>query len=86
MVTDSVAATYSPSSSVQLVLGSSDGDGMTEVPLSGIETIYNSTQVCPGCGQLMNPLQVIYGNGVCPNCQSRKNAQAVKARMSPNGK
>lgn len=77
-----VRATYSPSSVDQHALGSMDGEGVSPIPTSGLETVYAGSQTCPGCGQLMNPLQVIYGTGLCPDCQSRKNATVVKGRMT----
>lgn len=82
MVSPLVRATYDPSSTTQVSLGAQDGDGEHKIPTSGMETHYNASEVCPGCGNLMTPLQVIYGYGLCPDCQSRANAQHVKDRMS----
>lgn len=82
MVDPLVSATYSPSSRVQVSLGAQDGEGASQTPTSGMETLYSGSEVCPGCGSLMNPLQVIYGYGLCPTCQSRRNAAHVKDRMS----
>ena len=81
MVSDGLGATDSPSSTVQADLGMADGSGSTDIPTSGMETVYNGSQPCPGCLDLMNPLQVLYGYGLCPRCQSRKNAAAVKGGM-----
>lgn len=77
-----VRATYDPSTRTQVSLGAQDGDGENRIPTSGMETVYGGSEVCPGCGNLMNPLQVIYGYGMCPDCQSLKNAAHVKDRMS----
>jgi hypothetical protein len=81
VVSDGLGTTDSPSSTVQAGLGSQDGSGTSDIPTSGLETVYNGSQPCPGCGALMNPLQVLYGYGFCPTCQSRKNAAAVKGGM-----
>lgn len=77
-----VRATYSPSSVDQVTLGAGDGERLQEIPTSGMETIYGGSEMCPGCGGVMNPMQVIFGYGLCPDCQSRQNAARMKDRMS----
>lgn len=77
-----VRETYDPSTYTQLHLGGQDGDGDSAIPTSGMETVYGGSEQCPSCGNLMTPLQVIYGYGLCPECQSQKNAAHIKDRMS----
>jgi len=66
-----------PTSTAQVAVG------MHEEQLAdGQDLLYNGSQVCPGCGQLMNPIEVMYGYGLCPTCQSRKNAKLVRSMLT----
>lgn len=76
-----VVATNSQSEVVQQELGAQDGLGLSDIPTSGMETIYMGSQLCPSCGKILNPVQVLWGSGLCPDCQARKNAALVKDRM-----
>jgi len=71
----------SPSEVTQVEIGEYDGEGTTDVPVSGLETIYVGSQVCPVCGTIMNPLQVMYGSGVCPDCQNKAHDAHIRGRM-----
>ena len=82
MVNQLVRDTYDPSTKAQVALGAGDGERIQEIPTSGMETIYGGSEMCPGCGRVMNPMQVIFGYGLCPDCQSLQNAARMKDRMS----
>ncbi len=45
------------------------------------ETVYNGSEVCPGCGCLMTPLQVLFGTGLCPRCQNKAYNEHIQRRM-----
>lgn len=44
--------------------------------------VYNGSQTCPGCGCVMSPIEVMYGYGLCPTCQSKKNARIVRSMLT----
>lgn len=67
----------------------STGDGMagamdvsleTQQALKG--TVYNGSKSCQGCGMLMNPVQSLHSEDLCPGCKRRKLSKLVKGRMA----
>lgn len=65
-----------------------DGDGgfalelMAGQPAQAIlNTIYNGSAVCTGCGSLMTPTTAMYTGTTCPDCVSRKAAKNVDQLM-----
>ena len=67
-----------PSTTVQATLGAADGAG----PVDDQPFVYNGSSLCPDCGQVMNPIQVMYGYGLCPTCQSMMNARLLRGMLS----
>lgn len=66
----------------------STGDGMagaTDVGLSTQNelkrTIYNGSKSCSSCGNMMNPVQSLQNQTLCPTCNRRKASKLVKGRM-----
>ena len=62
-----------------------DGDGgyaielMAGMPQQAIlNTIYNGSAACQGCGSLMNPVTKMYLGNSCPDCMTQKSAKHVK--------
>jgi DNA-directed RNA polymerase subunit RPC12/RpoP len=61
-----------------------DGDGafaiemMAGQPAQAImQTIYNGSATCSGCGAIMTPTTAMYTGTTCPDCMSRKAAKHV---------
>lgn len=66
----------------------STGEGMagaTDVSLSTQNdlknTIYNGSKSCSSCGSMMNPVQSLQNQTLCPSCNRRKASKLVKGRM-----
>lgn len=62
-----------------------DGDGAFAIELMAgepsqaiLQTIYNGSAACQGCGCLMNPLTTMYTGNYCPDCMTKKSAKQVK--------
>lgn len=62
-----------------------DGDGAFPVELMAgqpdaavLQTIYNGSSACAGCGGILSPVLTLFAGGVCPECQTRRSARAVK--------
>lgn len=62
-----------------------DGDGALAVemlagesPQAILQTIYNGSAACHGCGGLMNPVAAMYGHILCPDCTTKKSAARVR--------
>ncbi len=53
--------------------------GATDVSL---ETIYNGSKSCKACGYVMNPVESLRDQDVCPTCNRRKASRLVKGRMA----
>ena len=48
-----------------------------------IETVYEGSQICPRCGNLLTPLEVLYTSlGLCPDCRNAKYEEHAKRGMS----
>ena len=45
-------------------------------------TIYNGSKSCSGCGSMMNPVQSLQNQDLCPTCNRRKLNNLVKGRMA----
>lgn len=59
-----------------------DGDGALSVEMMAgqpdqaiLQTIYNGTAACPGCGCLVSPIMTLYTGGMCADCVTRKSAR-----------
>jgi len=46
------------------------------------ETVYNGSKSCQACGMLMNPVQSLHSEDICPTCKRRKLSKLVKGRMA----
>lgn len=46
------------------------------------ETLYNGSRSCKACGYLMNPVESLKDQSLCPSCNRRKALKLVKGRMS----
>ena len=62
-----------------------DGDGAFAVemmagqePQAILQTIYNGSAACQGCGSMMTPVSVLYGGSYCPDCMTKKSAKHVQ--------
>jgi hypothetical protein len=45
-------------------------------------TIYDGSRICRKCGEVMDPVVVMYGDGkVCPTCRNLKYESARKGAM-----
>ena len=66
-----------PTSTAQMMVGANE-----EQLVSDQEFVYNGSQTCPGCGRVMSPIEVMYGYGLCPTCQSKKNARIVRSMLT----
>lgn len=42
-----------------------------------LQTIYNGSTSCTGCGALIQPTTAMYTGTVCPDCVSRKHAKNI---------
>lgn len=65
-----------------------DGDGaypvemLTGQPAEAIlETVYNGSGSCSGCGCLLNPVTKMYTGDICPDCVTKKAAKNVETLM-----
>ena len=48
-----------------------------------IETVYEGSQICPRCGNLLTPLEVLYTSlGLCPDCRNAKYEEHAKRGMN----
>jgi DNA-directed RNA polymerase subunit RPC12/RpoP len=62
-----------------------DGDGAFAIELMAglpqqaiLQTIYNGSASCQGCGSLMNPTQQMYLGNRCPDCMTKKHGKHVQ--------
>lgn len=62
-----------------------DGDGalpiemMAGMPSAAIlQTVYNGSSVCPGCGGLLSPIVTLFSGGLCPECQTERIRKGFK--------
>lgn len=49
-----------------------------------IDTVYNFSESCRGCGALLNPIENMYSYGqpLCPECRNNRQQELLKNRMS----
>lgn len=47
-------------------------------PQAILQTIYNGSATCQGCGCTMTPVSVLYGGSYCPDCTTQKSAKHVQ--------
>lgn len=64
-----------------------DGDGAETLELQAYKvaenaTLYRGSHPCPQCGVIMNPVQFMYGKGLCPPCYEGRKARRVKGKMA----
>jgi uncharacterized OB-fold protein len=60
--------------------GAEDVSLSTQQELKG--TLYNGSKSCKACGNVMNPVQSLYSEELCPSCNRRKKVNLVKGRMA----
>ena len=65
-----------------------DGDGaypvemMAGQPNSAIlQTIYNGTSMCQGCGCALSPVMTLFGGSLCPDCSTHRAHRSIKNLM-----
>lgn len=46
------------------------------------ETLYNGSKACKACGYMMNPVESLRDQDVCPKCNRIKASRLVKGRMA----
>lgn len=66
---------------------SSDGDGGEMMELQAFQvsvnaSLYSGSSPCPACGIIMNPVQFLYGKGICPDCLEVRAAKRVERRLA----
>lgn len=66
---------------------SSDGDGGEMMELQAYQVMknimtHNGSNPCPACGIIMNPVEFLYGKGVCPECLEKRAVKRVKGRLA----
>jgi hypothetical protein len=61
---------------------SSDGDGGEMMELQAYDIIKNGSRPCPSCKTMMNPVEFLYGKGVCPECLEKRNELRIKGRLA----
>lgn len=61
-----------------------DGDGALAIEMMAgqpqqaiLQTIYNGSATCAGCGCVMNPVTSMYTGNTCPDCVSGQAAKSV---------
>lgn len=58
------------------------GGFLVENELITTTTIYDGSRICRKCGEVMDPVVVMYGDGkVCPTCRNLKYESARKGAM-----
>jgi hypothetical protein len=62
-----------------------DGDGAFAIemlagqsPQDILQTMYNGSAPCQGCGAMMNPLTTLYTGNMCPDCMTKKGAKRAQ--------
>jgi len=61
---------------------SSDGDGGEMMELQAYDIVKNGSRPCPACSVMMNPVQFLYGKGVCPDCLEKRNQKRIERRLA----
>jgi len=61
---------------------SSDGDGGEMMELQAYNIAKNGDRPCPSCKTIMNPVEFLYGKGVCQNCLEERNQRRIKGRLA----
>ena len=66
---------------------SSDGDGGEMMELQAFKiaanaALYSGSQPCPACGVIMNPVEFLYGKGLCPDCLDKRNYKRIEGRLA----
>lgn len=66
---------------------SSDGDGGEMMELQAYQIMrnvaeHNGSHPCPACGVVMNPVEFLYGKGVCPECLDKRNQKRIEGRLA----
>ena len=61
---------------------SSDGDGGEMLELQAYDIVKNGSRPCPECKVIMNPVQFLYGKGVCPDCLEKRNQKRINGRLA----
>jgi hypothetical protein len=66
---------------------SSDGDGGETLELQAFKIAenaikYKGSHPCPACGVVMNPVEFLYGKGICQECLEARAVRRVKGRLA----
>lgn len=66
---------------------SSEGDGAETLELQAFKIAenaikYRGSHPCPACGVVMNPVEFLYGKGVCQECLEARAVRRVKGRLA----
>ena len=66
---------------------SSDGDGGEMMELQAFKiaanaALYSGSHPCPACGVIMNPVEFLYGKGLCPECLDKRNHKRIEGRLA----
>jgi hypothetical protein len=64
-----------------------DGDGAYTLELQAYQIMknaqmYKGSSPCPACGIIMNPVEFLYGKGICQPCFDKRSAQRIKGRLA----
>lgn len=64
-----------------------DDDGSLTMELQAMQiaknaTLYTGSAPCPMCGVVMNPVEYLYGNGICPPCREARMSKRVKGKLA----
>jgi hypothetical protein len=64
-----------------------DGDGMYTLELQAYQIMknaatYKGSAPCPACGVVMNPVEFLYGKGICQECFEKRSARRIKGRLA----
>lgn len=63
-----------------------DGDGAEQLELQAYKiaenaTLYRGSHACPTCGVIMDPVQFMYGKGMCASCYDDRLKRRAKGKM-----
>ena len=66
---------------------SSQGDGGETLEFQAFKIAenavkYRGSHPCPACGVVMNPVEFLYGKGVCQECLEARAVRRVKGRLA----
>ena len=64
-----------------------DGDGSETLELQAHKIaenaiLYKGSHPCPACGVVMNPVEFLYGKGICQECLEKRATKRVNGRLA----